>query len=261
MPVPRGVQARIVGRLRDAGCVFAEEEADLLLAAARTPDQLDELVGRRATGEPLEHVVGWAEFCGLPIAVDAGVFVPRRRSELLAAQAVRWAARESNPVVVDLCCGSGALGLVVATQLPGVRLHASDVEPAAVACARRNLAAVGGAVYLGDLDEPLPAQLRGTLAVLVANVPYVPTGALATLPAEARLHEPRRALDGGPDGLDVVRRLAGCAPGWLASGGVVLVETTRAQAPAAQDCFARNGLTPSVEVSDDLDGCVVAGRR
>jgi release factor glutamine methyltransferase len=253
----------VAGRLRTAGCVYADEEADLLLAQAASVADLDVLVGRRCAGEPLEHVLGWARFGGLRVAVRPGVFVPRARSELLAAQAVSWARQsiedgQRGPVVVDLCCGTGALGLVVATRVPGVLLHAVDLDPAAVVCARENLAGLG-AVHTGDLDEPLPADLRGRVDLLVANVPYVPTDAVATLPVEARDHEPRLALDGGPDGLDVVRRVAALAPGWLAPGGSVLVETTAAQAGDAADAFGRNGLTPSVVSSDELGATVVSG--
>jgi release factor glutamine methyltransferase len=257
----------VVDRLRAAGCVFAEEEAALLLAEAVDARDLDARVARRAAGEPLEHVLGWAVLCGVRVVVDRGVFVPRRRSELLAECAVELAAERTAvrtvargaPVVVDLCCGTGALGLVVATRVPGVVLHAADVEPAAVACARRNLAPVGGLVHEGDLDAPLPAELRHRVQVLVANVPYVPTRAMVTMPAEARLHEPRVALDGGPDGLDVLRRLAAAAPRWLAPGGAVLVESTQAQLPAVLEAFSRNGLTTSARSDDDLGATVVSG--
>ena len=169
-PCPRSV---IVPRLRAAGCVFAEDEARLLISAARTPADLAAMVDRRAAGLPLEHVLGWAQFCGLRIAVDPGVFVPRRRTELL----VRHAAALARPraVVVDLCCGSGAVGAALGAALDRVELYAVDLDPAAVRCARRNLAAAGGQAYVGDLYEPLPAALRGRVDILVANAPYVPT--------------------------------------------------------------------------------------
>src|SRR5947207_3551405 len=124
----------VVAALRAAGCVFAEDEAALLAAAAASEDELDAMVARRASGVPLEHVLGWAEFCGLRIAVDPGVFVPRRRTEFLVRQAV--ALVPPHAVVVDLCCGCGALGAAVAAAVPGVELHATDVDPAAVRCAR-----------------------------------------------------------------------------------------------------------------------------
>jgi release factor glutamine methyltransferase len=249
------VAAAVVARLRAAGCVFAEDEARLLLAAVRTPAELTALVDRRVAGEPLEHLLGWAEFCGLRIAVDPGVFVPRRRTEFL----VRQAAGRGGSVVVDLCCGSGAVGVAVATALGAVELHAADVDPAAVTCARRNVAAVGGRVHEGDLFDALPVALRGRVDVLVANVPYVPTGAIAQMPPEARDHEPRIALDGGADGLGVARRLVAGAPAWLAPGGSVLFETSEGQAPAAVAAVAAAGLTPSVVTDDELGGTVVAG--
>ena len=255
-------ESAVVTRLRAAGCVFAEDEARLLVAEARTPDDLAAMVDRRAGGFPLEHVLGWAEFCGLRIAVDPGVFVPRRRTEFLVRQAVALAARTpAEPtVVLDLCCGSGALGVALAAALGPVELHAADVDPAAVRCARRNVAAAG-TVYEGDLYDPLPATLRGRVDVLAANVPYVPAEEVALLPAEARVHEARVALDGGDDGLDVLRRVAAGAPRWLAPGGHLLVETSERQAPHAVAAFAGAGLVPRVAVSAELYATVVVGIR
>lgn len=256
----------VVARLRASGCVFAEDEARLLVAEARTPDELAAMVDRRAAGLPLEQVLGWAEFCGLRMAVDPGVFVPRRRTEFLVRQAAalaRRAAGRSRTVVVDLCCGSGALGAALAAALGGdgrpVELYAADVDPAAVRCARRNVAAAGGRVYEGDLYEPLPAALRGRVDVLLANTPYVPTGEIGLLPPEAREHEPLVALDGGPDGLDVQRRVIEEAPRWLAPGGHLLVETGERQAPRAAGAMARGGLVPRVVTSEELYATVVVG--
>ncbi|APU21217.1 putative protein N(5)-glutamine methyltransferase [Actinoalloteichus sp. GBA129-24] len=262
-------RSAIITRLRAAGCVFAEDEAGLLVSAAATAAELTDMVEQRAAGLPLEHVLGWAEFHGLRIAVDPGVFVPRRRTEFLVGQAVTVAHHTPGPaapsppatVVVDLCCGSGAVGAALLSVLDHVDLHAVDVEPAAVACARRNVAqAGGGRVHQGDLYAPLPATLRGRVDVLVANVPYVPTEEFDLLPPEARLHEPRTALDGGADGLDVLRRVAAAAPHWLAPRGALLVETSQRQAPSAVAAFADHGLIPEVTTSDDLHATVVIGR-
>jgi release factor glutamine methyltransferase len=256
-----------VARLRAAGCVFAEDEARLLISAARTPDDLAAMVDRRAAGVPLEHVLGWAEFCGLRIAVDPGVFVPRRRTEFLVGQAVslvRQAAGPGGPrpvVVTDLCCGSGAVGAALAAALDRVELHAADLDPAAVACARRNVAPAGGRVYEGDLYQPLPATLRGRVDVLAANVPYVPAEEVGLLPPEARMHEPRLALDGGADGLDVLRRVAAAAPQWLAPGGHLLAETSERQAPRAVAIVAESGLVPRLASSDELNATVLIGTR
>ncbi|TQS17520.1 HemK family protein methyltransferase [Microbispora hainanensis] len=264
----------IVARLRAAGCVFAEDEARLLVTAARTPAELDDMVDRRARGLPLEHVVGWAEFCGLRLAVDPGVFVPRPRSEFLVRQAIALA--RPGAVVVDLCCGSGALGAALAAAVGPVELHAVDVEPAAVRCARRNLATVGGTViggrgtggtvigggvYEGDLYAALPAGLRGRVDVLLASPPYVPTEAIGLLPPEARVHEPQVALDGGADGLDIVRRVIEGADGWLAPGGHLLVETSEAQARQTADAVARAGLTARLTYDEELDATTVIGTR
>ncbi|MBA3620220.1 MAG: putative protein N(5)-glutamine methyltransferase [Acidothermales bacterium] len=255
-PVPRSV---IVTRLRTAGCVFAEDEARLLVSTAPTPADLAAMVDRRVAGVPLEQVLGWAEFCGLRIAVDPGVFVPRRRTEFLVRRAAALAPPRA--VVVDLCCGSGAVGAALVAALDRVELYAVDIDPAAVRCARRNVAATGGQVYEGDLYEPLPATLRGRVEVLVANAPYVPTEAVGLLPPEARVHEPRVALDGGADGLDVLRRVTTEAPLWLAPGGYLLVETSAHQVPQIVATVARNGLIPRVTSSDELDATVVIGTR
>ncbi len=250
----------IVTRLRAAGCVFAEDEAQLLISAARTPVDLAAMIDQRAAGLPLEHILGWSEFCGLRIAVDPGVFVPRRRTEFLVHQAVALASQSlarPRTVVLDLCCGSGAVGAALVAALDQVELYAVDIDPAAVRCARRNVGAVGGQVYEGDLYEPLPAALRGRVDVLVANAPYVPTEALGLMPPEARNHEPRVALDGGVDGLDVLRRVTAAAPVWLATGGHLLMETGEQQAPASVATVARNGLIPRVARSEELDATIV----
>jgi release factor glutamine methyltransferase len=254
--LPRSV---IVTRLRAAGCVFAEDEARLLISEARSPSDLEGMVERRVAGHPLEHVLGWAEFCGLRIAVEPGVFVPRRRTEVL----VRRAAALAGPraVVVDLCCGSGAVGAALLATVDVAELHAVDIDPAAVRCARRNVPAADGRVYEGDLYEPLPPTLMGRVDILVANAPYVPTEAIGFMAPEARLHESRVALDGGRDGLDLVRRISAAAPRWLAPGGHLLIETSERQAPGAVATFAGDGLIPRMVSSDELNATVVIGTR
>ncbi|MFF5582999.1 putative protein N(5)-glutamine methyltransferase [Streptomyces hygroscopicus] len=249
----------VVTRLRAAGCVFAEDEARLILATAPTPAALRTMVERRAAGLPLEHVLGWAEFRGLRISIDAGVFVPRRRTEFLVERAVALARR--GAVVVDLCCGSGALGASLASAVGEVELYAADIDPVAVRCARRNVEAAGGTVYEGDLYAALPAALRGRVDVLLANVPYVPTGEVGLLPPEARVHEARVALDGGADGLDVLRRVTAQARGWLAPGGSLLFETSGRQASSAMAIVAGDGLEPRLAESEELDATVVIGTR
>jgi release factor glutamine methyltransferase len=239
--------------------VFAEDEADLLLSTATTPDELERMVKQRASGVPLEQILGWAEFAGLRIAVAPGVFVPRRRTELILRQALMLAPPQ--PVVVELCCGSAALALALASTLPGVELYATDIDLAAVRCARGNLAAITGLVGVlqGDLYEPLPDSLAGRVDLLLANAPYVPSGSIRLMPPEARLHEPRLALDGGLDGLDVVRRIVAGAKRWLAPGGRLLVETSRSQTPASVAAFERQGLAARIVTSDELDATVVIG--
>ncbi|MEU8799843.1 putative protein N(5)-glutamine methyltransferase [Spirillospora sp. NPDC048819] len=250
-------ESAIVSRLRAAGCVFAEDEARLIISTARTPDDASAMVERRASGLPLEHVLGWAEFCGLRIAVDPGVFVPRRRTEFLVREAA--ALVPPRPVVVDLCCGTGALGAALVAGLDDFALHASDIEPAAVSCARRNIAPFGGQAHEGDLFEPLPDALRGRVDVLLANVPYVPTDGLGLMPPEAREHEPRVALDGGADGLDVLRRVTAEASRWLVPGGHLLFETSERQVPDAVAAVEGGGLAATVAVSEEWHATVIIG--
>lgn len=288
----------LVARLRAAGCVFAEDEARLLVGAAENPERLETLVARRVSGMPLEYVLGWVEFRGLRVAVSEGVFVPRQRTGYLVERAVSLArariagtaqttgavqgaqtARASMPanshgsqpfpgsrsgiVAIDMCCGSGALGLAFATELAAegisVALTAADIEPAAVACARRNLEALGAGVFQGDLFMALPRELAGRVDVLLANTPYVPTAAIAGMPPEAREYEPAVALDGGADGLDIFRRVAAAAPGWLAPGGHVLVETSVGQAETAVGILTAHGLTPRVAADEEAGATVVIG--
>ncbi|WP_238014193.1 putative protein N(5)-glutamine methyltransferase [Dactylosporangium sp. AC04546] len=248
--------AGTVARLRAAGCVFAEDEAALLHAEARSGDHLESMIARRTAGAPLEHVLGWATFAGVRVAVTDGVFVPRHRTELLTTT-----ARSLMPVgtVLDLCCGTGALGLVVTRGHPEVRLVATDVDPRAVECARRNLASSPvSSVYCGDLFEPLPPDLRGTVEILLANVPYVPTAEIAYLPEEFRVHEARAALDGGPDGLDILRRVAREAPAWLAPGGTLLTEAGVPQLAAAREILSAAGLAPHVVTDPETETTVLA---
>jgi release factor glutamine methyltransferase len=250
--------ADLVARLRRAGCVFAEEEADLLLEAATSPAELERLAAERVAGRPLEQVLGWVAFAGLRVPVVPGVFVPRRRTELLAAEALAVTADEA--VVVELCCGAAAISLVLAAGRRDLRLHAADVDPVAVECARANLAG-RGQVHTGDLYAALPPALRGTVQVLVANAPYVPTEAIALMPPEARDHEPRVALDGGADGLDVLRRIVAAAPAWLARGGHLLFECGEHQRERALALVRGAGLAGRVSVADELAATVVVARR
>lgn len=258
----------VIARLRAAGCVFAEDEAKVILDAARTPGELESMIGQRAAGLPLEQVVGWAEFRGLRIHVEPGVFVPRRRSEFLVVIAVALnTARQ--PVIVDLCCGTGALGLAVAAKLdstgPGstgqgrTELHAADLDPDAVRCARRNVEPAGGHVYEGDLFSPLPTSLRGHVTTLTCNAPYVPSAEIPFLPAEARDYEHHVALDGGEDGLAVLRQAAARAPEWLAAAGHMLVETSQRQAALMAEVMAAAGLLARVHGCGDFGSAVVTG--
>lgn len=252
----------LAARLRAAGCVFAEDEARLLReAAGDDAGRLETLVQRRAEGEPLEYVLGWAGFGGLRIGVAPGVFVPRRRSELLARQAAALArTTASRPaVVVDLCCGSGAIGALVAHAVPGIELYAADIDPVAVEVAAANIAAYGGRAFCGDLFDALPLGLRGGVDVVAANAPYVPSEAIALMPPEARDYEPLAALDGGDDGLAVQRRVVANAREWLAPRGTLLIETSRHQSSATAALLRGAGFTARIVRDPEIGGTIVEG--
>lgn len=289
----------LVARLRAAGCVFAEDEARILTEAADgDAARLEELVTARVGGLPLEHLVGWAELDGRRWRVAPGVFVPRQRSELLVREAAAHAATRAvgakgaasatettgargtagattvGPVLlVDLCCGCGALGGAVAARVLAtgldVEIHAADVDPVAVTCAHDNLTTLAtetgpgvGALtvhtYTGDLAEPLPPEVWGRVDVLVANAPYVPTAAIGMMPPEAREHEPHVALDGGDDGLTILRRVIDLAPRLLRPGGHLLVEAGEGQVSAAVRHLEAAGLTPTVLTDEDLGATALA---
>ncbi|MGH3351515.1 MAG: putative protein N(5)-glutamine methyltransferase [Nocardioides sp.] len=246
----------LIARLRAAGCVFAEEEAALLRAEAVSPEEREAMVVRRVAGEPLELILGWAEFCGLRIRVAPGVFVPRQRSALVV-EIVAATLRETDaPKVLDLCCGTGALGAAVAAQVPGAEVWATDIDPAAVECARRNLSSQAQ-VRLGDLFDPLPDDL--VLDVIVANAPYVPTSRIADMPPEARDHEHHVALDGGADGLDIQRRVISQAPKHLAPGGTLIIEAGQEQAPVTASLMREQGLTADIRHDEELYATAVTG--
>lgn len=261
----------LVHRLRMAGCVFAEDEAELLIGAATDPEHLESLVVQRINGFPLEHLLGWAEFRGLRVAVAPQVFVPRQRTSFLVEQAIELgrnlarAGAEAELIALDMCCGSGALGLAFANELAaeGIRiaLTATDIEPHAVECARRNLTVHGAQVFEGDLFDPLPPDLAGRVQILLANTPYVPSEEIAWMPPEARDHEPRLTLDGGPDGLDLLRRIAAVATHWLAPGGHLFVEESEAQAPLAATIMRDHGLMPYIAEDEERGATVVIGTR
>lgn len=254
----------LTARLRAAGCVFAEEEARLLLAEAWSPVELEARVRRREAGEPLETVLGWVEFCGLRLAVAPGVFVPRRRTELLVRLALtRWS---DGGTLVDLFTGVGAVPgafLDALRALGGTlpEVYAVDIDPVAMECARRNLAGTGANLLTGDLDAPLPPRIEGRVTVLTANAPYVPSSEITLMPREARDFEPERTLDGGPDGVAWHRRIAARAPRWLAPRGVLLIETSERQAPLTAGAMTAAGLRTSVEHDDALGATVVVGER
>jgi release factor glutamine methyltransferase len=220
--------------------------------------RLRTLVARRVAGEPLEYVLGFVDFAGLRLRVADGVFVPRQRTVFLVTTAA--SLLHPGDVVVDLCCGVGAIGAALLQRVGALDLVAADIDPDAVEVARENLGD-HASVVLGDLYDPLPDRLRGRVDVIAVNAPYVPTDAIALMPPEARSHEHHVALDGGADGLDLHRRIAASATEWLRPGGSVVIEVSDGQADASVAVFGAAGLEARIASDDDADAtCVVAVR-
>jgi release factor glutamine methyltransferase len=234
--------ADVARRLGRAGCVAADEEASELVGAATGEATLRAWVRRRERGEPLAWIVGSASFCGRPVHVGPGVFVPRTQTEELARRAATLL--DAGCRAADLCTGAGAVAAHLAAQVPGVAVVGVDIDPRAVRCARRN----GVAAVVGDLAGPLCTR---TFDVVTCVAPYVPTAMMRVLPADVQRYEPRDALDGGGDGLDVLRRVVTDAARVLRPTGHLLVELGGNQdallAPVLDAC----GFCPASTWRDD----------
>jgi release factor glutamine methyltransferase len=239
---------RVIRALAEGGCVAPSAEADALLNASTAGvGRIDELIARRLHGEPMAWITGSVRFCGAPIRIDHGVFVPRPHTEPLARRAV--SLLPPTGIAVDLCTGSGAVAAVLGWARPQATVVATDVDPVAVACARRN----GVHALVGDLDEPLPPSLCGRVDVMTAVVPYVPAEELHLLPRDVLANEPRRALDGGRGGTTVLVRAAEAAARWLRDGGSVLLELGGDQAREVATTLTDVGLS-EIRVHRDGDG-------
>lgn len=233
----------------------AEEEAALLMAAAADPEDLERLVRRRTAGEPLAWLVGGVDFCRIRVNVHPGVYVPRWQTETLAERAASLLPPEG--VAVDLCTGAGAIAAVLQARRPAATVIATDIDADAVACARAN----GVHALLGDLDAPLPTALHGAVDVMTAVVPYVPADELIFLPRDVVAFEPRRALDGGQDGMEVLSTVVERSARWLRPGGWLLVEVGGRQAEAVIAAMDTAGLGECTTLNDEEgDDRAVAGR-
>jgi len=241
----------VAQRLAEAGCIMPEAEATELLSWASDDGTLERAVRRREHGEPLAWIVGGVTFGGRRVRVDPGVYVPRPQTDALA----RRAAELLPPAgaAADLCTGSGAIAFHLMHEAPSARVVATDVDPRAVACARRN----GVFVVQGSLG----AALRdAAFDVVTAVAPYVPTADIRLLPADVRRYEPRGSLDGGADGLDVVRVLVADAARLLRSDGWLLTEIGGNQEALLAPVLSRAGFEPAEPWFDeegDLRGIAV----
>ena len=261
------------GRLADAGVASPEFDAAELLAhvlgttrgalprdttvGAETAAAYDELVGRRGERVPLQHLTGAVGFRYLELAVGPGVFVPRPETEVLAGWAVDAAravvAGGRTPVVVDLCTGSGAIALAVATEVPEASVHAVELDEPALRWAERNLAGSGVDLRDGDMADSFD-DLDGAVDVVVANPPYIPLEAYESVAPEARDHDPALALWSGADGLEAMRVVERVAARLLVPGGKVGAEHADVQGDAAPEVFRRTGRWAEVRDHRDLAG-------
>jgi release factor glutamine methyltransferase len=246
----------ITALLAAAGCIAPAEEADeLISSAAGDQDVLAAIVGRRTDGEPLAWLTGSMTFADVTLIVEPGVYVPRMQTEALARRAA--SLLPPTGVAVDLCTGAGAIAAVMAAARPRARVVATELEPTAARCARRN----DVEVFEGSLDDPLPAALKQMVDVMTAVVPYVPTDALRLLPRDVQAFEPRLALDGGTDGTDLLAEVVRRAPRWLRQGGSLLLELGGDQAQPVGRSFEEHGFADiDVMADEDGDTRAIAGR-
>ncbi|GDY32454.1 peptide chain release factor N(5)-glutamine methyltransferase [Gandjariella thermophila] len=261
--------------LADAGVASPRADAELLAAhvlgvpRTRLPlvteidpvaaDELRRLVRRRAERVPLQHLTGWAAMGGICVAVGPGVFVPRPETELLFAWGLAELQGVRRPVVVDLCTGSGVLGLAVANARPDAEVHAVERDPAALAWARRNAnirAAAGDSrirLHAGDVADPdLLADLAGMVDLLLCNPPYVPEG--TAVPPEVAEHDPEHAVFAGDGGLAVIRDVVDRAARLLRPGGAVGIEHDDGHGEAVPALLASHGAFTEVTDHADLAG-------
>jgi release factor glutamine methyltransferase len=260
-------------RLEEAGLPSPEADAEWLLASvlgrgraglALAPvtseqrERFDQLVARRAAGEPLQHILGIAAFCHVEVAVGPGVFIPRPETELLAGggidrlTALRAAGRP-HPVLVDLCTGSGAIAKAVAHEAPWAVVHAVELSEEALAYAGRNLEGTGVDLRAGDAADAF-GDLDGGVDVVVANPPYIPVGEYESVAQEVREHDPPLSLWSGEDGLDTVRVVERTAARLLHAGGDVGCEHADSQGERVPAVFVRSGRWRDVRDHADLAG-------
>ena len=246
----------VIARLAAAGCVAAGAEAAALLNAAPDDAALESWIERRETGEPLAWIVGSITFCGHTVRVDPGVYVPRWQSEELARRAAAALLRQGGRAV-DLCTGAGAIAVHLADEAPESFVMGTDLDPTSVRCARRN----GVTALVADLGAPL---LSAAFDVVTVVAPYVPTAGIDLLPADVQRFEPRMALDGGDDGLDIVRRAATTAARLLRPGGWFFAEIGGEQDHIVErllDALGFEGIDAWYDDEGDLRGMAVRARH
>jgi len=239
--------ASLTFALETAGCVAADDEAEELIQKAVGDGELERMLARRLTGEPIAWITGSTSFCGLHVAIEPGVYVPRWQSEPLALMAARLLP--PTGVAVDLCTGAGAIAMVMQSEHPDARIVATEIDPLAASCARLN----GLVVYEGNLDGPLPAELESKVDVITGVLPYVPSDAMHFLPRDVQRFEPPRALDGGVGGVELISAVVRTSPRWIKSGGWLLLEVGGDQVAEVTAMLVASGYS-NIAVLEDDDG-------
>lgn len=239
--------ASLTFALETAGCVAADDEAEELIQKAVGDGELERMLARRLTGEPIAWITGSTSFCGLHVAIEPGVYVPRWQSEPLARMAARLLPPQG--LGVDLCTGAGAIAMVMQSEHPDARIVATEIDPLAASCARLN----GLVVYEGNLDGPLPAELESSVDVITGVLPYVPSDAMHFLPRDVQRFEPPRALDGGVGGVELISAVVRTSPRWIKSGGWLLLEVGGDQVAEVTAMLVASGYS-NIAVLEDDDG-------
>lgn len=231
-----------------AGKTVSEFMRDYALYASPAfAEDVRQMTQRRISGEPVAYITGNWEFYGVPLEISRDVLIPRTDTELIPEAAITlFAGRNPRPRILDLCAGSGCIGIALAVHMPGARVTLVDIDHRALSVCRRN-------VHINKLDTRVfcieadatkkPPMLLGTFDLIVCNAPYVPTAEIETLDGSVKDFEPHKALDGGADGLDIIRPVIALWKSVLKDSGAIMLEIGEGQAPAVTELLAQAGFT------------------
>ncbi len=260
-----GLEARLIVA-QAAGKTVEKLLRDLpLYVSPDLPQAVRELIDRRLGGEPVAYITGSWEFYGVPLEITRDVLIPRPDTELLVETALElFEGRTGSPRILDLCAGSGCIGCAIAVHMPGAKVVLVDNDPRALSVCRKNVQKnrLDTRVMCVEADAAKkPPMLLGKYDLIVCNAPYVPTAEIETLDPSVKFFEPVLALDGGEDGLDIIRPVIALWKSVLQDNGSIMLEIGEEQAPAVAELMERAGFT-DVHTRKDSGGTerVIAGR-